>query len=366
MESCQNLLLDAYIQGVDPYGFLASFFKVPSKAMRSMTRGAAGKISVPLMFNGEEIAIPQLCCGATTGNVISKTDVMELTVPKYSEEYTIDDCDLYNAPFGINEYDAAMIADIERIFNYGSMGLIRMGNSHNRAIELQAAQIWQTGSLSLTDQNADQVYTYDFPKEDSNFPTTAKAWDNPLTCDPRADITALVTAIKTNGSCNPDIMIMNSVTFDKFLKADKIRSESDLLRVNNIMIEQDKESPRDGRVLQGTFSAGGSILTIYTYDKTYKDPATGNKTKYINDDKVIILDSSSRFDIVPTHVPRFKSSRNPYSDRMPSTLPLHKIPNGIQVNPWLSGNNRVLHIETYQNTVLIPTALNDYGCLTTA
>lgn len=365
MNTCQNLLLDAYIQGPARFGFLAKYFRIPSAARRNLMRGSAGKITLPIMLDGQEIAIPLTCCDMGNGNTISQTNVLEIAPVRYGETYVIDSCDLDIAPFGVDEYTAASIGDQQRIISKVSIGLERMGASHDRAIELQAAQILQTAVLSLSDLKGNQVYNYEFPKKPENFPTTAATWANPLTCKPIQDIEALVAAIRTNGNCNPDTIIMNSKTYGEFANSVEVKESADLLRVHNIDLKQDPETA-DGRVFKGSLSAGGSTLKIYTYDKSYKDPQTGNITKYVADDKVVILSSESRFDLVPTHVSKFNPPRNDYERMMPRTLPLGEVANAIQVRPWVTQNGQSLHVETWQSCVLIPTAIYDYGCLTTA
>jgi hypothetical protein len=125
----------------------------------------------------------------------------------------------------------------------------------------------------------------------------------------------------------------------------------------------------NGGTYRGTVEIGNYRYDIWTYGGRYKDPQTGNKVQYIADDKVVVRASSGRIDATFGAIPNIGRLLGVQNTNLIPELPgrLSNSSGGMDLftNVWLSNDGEQLFGGVGCRPLLIPTALDTFGCLDT-
>ena len=254
---------------------------------------------------------------------------------------------------------------IERIFSAAR----KTENKIRRAIELQAAQIYQNGMLALTDHKTSPttLHTEDFKPKATHFPTTTGAWDsNPGNIRP--DILALSEIILTDGLSDTNCIITTPKVFEVMLAASGSQNIFDNRRYEMGMIAPTQMGK--GMVRQGYFWIGNYMYEIYTYNARYEDPDGTTKT-YLTEGNLIICDKMARMDATFGMIPNFGRMLDaPHQStnllpELPSRMPGDSMALDLFINSWLSQNGEQFFIGYGSRPLLIPTAIDTFGCIRT-
>ncbi len=350
-------LIKAYIAIAMPTLFLAGFFKSPA-----INYHDSQKVEIDIMRSDEDVAVVlQDLTGAPRLNSDDVYTNKEFTPPIFDEEGTFNSFDLIarspgQDPFEQPDFHANAITKAYRMFR-------KLEAKIRRSIELMAAQVLQTGILTLRDKNGTALYTLNFGPKSSHFPNAGTAWDV-NGADPLADISALCEVIRTDGLVEVDTAIMGRDAFTWFMKNADVRAQLDNRKMENSGIAP--ESRGQGATYQGFFWVGNYRVNIWTYNGRYKDPATGVSTPYINKDKVILLSSTSTeldltFGSIPSIVP-------PDSRVLPFLPP--RLPNSaggmdLSTYAWVTPDGKQLKVSAGTRPLTIPTGIDTFGAIDT-
>ena len=116
---------------------------------------------------------------------------------------------------------------------------------------------------------------------------------------------------------------------------------------------------------QGRVKLGEYWYEMWTYGGRYKDPQSGNKVKYLDDDKVIVRSDDGRLDATFGAIPNFNEMLG--SNRIIPEMPRRFSGRGLDMsaNIWKSNDGDQIFGGVGTRPLLIPTAIDTFGCLDT-
>lgn len=354
-------MIAAYFQRGTILMFLSGFFESPAENFYS-----SEKIEIDIERSDEDIAI--VVQDLSTGHRMNTDDLYtnkEFTAPIFKEAINLNSNDLLKRMPGDDPFMQVNVRAniITRMFKKMS----KIERKIRRSIELQAAQILQTGSVTLTDENGVALYILDFLPKATHFPIAGIAWGSPGATI-AADISALAEVIRNDGLADPDQLLMGIDAFEAFIKDDDIQK-----RYDNRRIDQGTIAPMQmrgsGGAFRGTVEIGNYKYDIWTYGNRYKDPQTGAKIQYLDPGKVVVRASSGRMDATFGFIPNIGRELGLTGTNLVPDLPSRISSEGgsmdLFTNAWISPDGETLFGGVGARPLLIPVAIDTYGCLDT-
>ncbi len=352
-----KVMLKAFEQNADPTMFLSGMFQSPPSNFYD-----SESVEIDIIRSEEDIsiAIQDLSTGARLNSEDIYTN-KEFKAPIHREAGNINAHNLLKRmpgqdPFAAVDFQANAIGRGMRLGR-------KLQRKILRAIEEQASQVMTTGSVTLIDENGVAVYTIDYKPKASHFPTAANAW-NTGTSTILADLNALANVVRTDGLGNVDMITMGEGSFEEFIKDAEVLARMDNRRMSgNGIVPLDRIG--NGGIFRGVIEVGNYKMDIYTHSGRFKHPQTGVSTKFVPDDKVIMRDSAGRMDATFGGIPRIGAP----DPRVPSALTERvRVPGqmlDLQMNGWITQDGSTMVVEAGTRPLLIPTAIDTFGCLDT-
>lgn len=300
-----------------------------------------------------------------TGSNINQTTLFsskDIELPTYAEAVAIAAADLVNRMAGENPFDAATRSYTSRFVTLANEALVEMDNLIARSVEVQAAQILQTGELALPGA---VPFAADFKPKASHFPTAAITWDNVATAVPLDELESLANQIKTDSRRRVVRAIFGRTALQEFLATDQVTERADIARIN--MVNVDPRIDDRGAHRYGVLQFGGYEVEMWHYDDEYEPFAGGANVPFVDADKVILLpDYSARGGLVIASVvvPQIvgPDPRVAQFVSMPTTSELGY---DLVPNVWTDNEGTVVNAGFRTRVVLIPQEMDGFGCLTT-
>lgn len=354
-DTTTKIMLKKYEQGIKPVMFFTGQFN-------NVTFHNSEKVEIDIERDDEDISIA--VTDLSTGGRLNSADVFvnkEFKPPVHKEKAVLNAFDLTKRNAGEDPYK-----DVDFQANAVLRG-VKLGQKLSpkivRAIELQASQILTTGTVSLKDEAANVMYSLSFSPKATHFPTVTTTWGT-AGATPLEDIRALCEVIRDDGLVDADMLIMGQTAYEAFIADESVKPKLDFTRLAGTGIVP-MERLGNGGTYRGTVEIGNYKLDIFTYNGRYKDPQTGNKIKFLADDKVIVRDSMGRMDATFGGIPKVGRP----DPRVPAEMFQRVSIEGsmFDMQHWASilGNNDGLEIEVGTRPLLIPVAIDTFGCLTT-
>lgn len=355
-DASRKKMIEAYIQeDATPRWFLAGFFQTPrrnfhtSETVEFDTQRADEDIAVP---------VPDITVRGRLNEATKYTN-KEFKPPVYKEEVVVSAYDFLKRRPGRNPFDDVdWMAEAAREMRFGMRAL---ENKIRRAVELQAAQVLQTGGLDLQDAASNSIYEIDYKPKTTHFPTAATSWATSTT--KIADLAALCNVIHTDGKSRPQIAIFGSQALSRFLSDSAVLGLLDNRRLDIGSVGQPLVEGNGG-TYHGQISVGQFSLAIWSYDGWYKDPGTESATYYIGADNVLVI-APGRRDLTYGDIPRIVAP-----DPRVAPIVLGRVSNmegGMDLihNAWVTPEGTSVHGAVYSRPLAIPTAIDTFGCLDT-
>ena len=250
---------------------------------------------------------------------------------------------------------------------YRINGLTKIERKIRRSIEVQASQVLQTGVVTLTDINGAALYTLDYKPKATHFPTAGTAWGT-AGDDPVGDINALAEVIRGDGLADPDQLLMGVDAFEAFIKNSDVQKRFDTRRFDLGTIAP-MQMRGNGGSYRGTVEIGNYRYDVWTYGGRYKDPQTGVSTPYLDPSKVVVRASSGRLDATFGAIPNIGALMGTTANQLLPELPgrLSNAAGGMDLftNAWTSQDGEQLFGGVGARPLMIPTAIDTFGCLET-
>lgn len=349
-----KIMLKAYSQSIKPTMFFTGQFN-------NVTFHNSEKVEIDIERDDEDVSIA--VSDLSTGARLNSADVFtnkEFKPPIHKEKAVLNAFDLIKRNAGEDPYK-----DVDFQANAVLRG-VKLGQKLSpkimRSVELQASQILTTGTVSLKDEVANVIYSISFSPKATHFPTVSTSWGT-ASATPIDDLLAVCEAIRDDGLVNADMLVFGQDAYEKFINDDTVKPKLDFTRLAGSGIVP-MQRLGNGGTYRGTVEIGNYKLDMYTYNGRYKDPQTGNKIKFLADDKVIIRDSMGRLDATFGGIPKVGRP----DPRVPSELFQRVTIEGsmFDMQHWASilGNNDGLEVEVGTRPLLIPVAIDTFGCLT--
>lgn len=354
-DTTSKIMLKKYEQGIKPTMFFTGQFN-------NVTFHNSEKVEIDIERDDEDISIA--VADLSTGARLNSADYFtnkEFKPPIHKEKAVLNAFDLIKRNAGEDPYK-----DVDFQANAVLRG-VKLGQKLSpkitRSIELQASQILTTGTVSLADENDGVIYSISYSPKSSHFPTVSASWGT-ASAAPLQDLKSLCEVIRDDGLVDPDMIVMGQDAFENFIADETVKPKLDLTRLAGTGIVPMQRLGNGGQY-RGTVEVGNYKLDIFTYNGRYKDPKTGDKIKFLADDKVIVRDSMGRLDATFGGIPKIGRP----DPRVPAEMFQRVSIDGsmFDMQHWASilGNNDGLEIEVGTRPLLIPVAIDTFGCLTT-
>jgi hypothetical protein len=354
----QMLRLYRQVPNIDKNMALTSFFTTTGEDITN-----ADTVEIDIERTDEHVA--PVLKDISTGSYIVSQDIYtgkNFKPPAYSLKTPFNAYDLFNVDAGMTEYENEDFQTKLRTRTLKSW--VKLTNMIKRGIEIQASQILQSGTVDLPGKDGvTGVYQLDFKPKTTHFPTVSTAWSN-AAADIIGDLDSLGDVIRDDGLVDPEHVIMDALSWRNFIKNTEVLNLIDKRNIYDVAVESDLKS--NGLKSRGFLKIGQYEYQLWTYNGKYKDPATGNKLGYMQDNKVIMTASLSDLDFrkVFAGVPTIIDSDPRFSPFMPSRV---VVPGAFSFKPrvYIDENEETLFTEVKSRPLLIPTSIDRYGCLTT-
>lgn len=353
-------MIAAYLQMAAPTMFLSGMFRSPSQNFHN-----AEEVEIDIVRCDEDIAI--VIEDLTTGYRMNSADLFTnkaFKPPIFKEAVPIDSFDLLkrmpgDSPFDNVEFRSKVIV---KMFN----GMVKVERKIRRAIEEQAAQVLQTGVVTLKNEAGVALYTLDFKPKATHFPTTSNSWDG-AGATIASDIGALGEVIRSDGLSDPNELVMGVDAFEAAITNDDFKA-----RFDNRRIDQGRISPMEQRGQGGSYRGiveiGNYRYDIWTYGGRYKDPETGVSTQYIDPKKVVVKAADGRLDATFGAIPNIGKALGVQNTTLIPELPgrISNEAGGMDLftNMWITADGEQLFGGVGARPLMIPTAIDTYGCIT--
>ena len=288
--------------------------------------------------------------------------------PVFKEAWTVNAWTLLKRQAGDNPFaDAPIRAKLtNRVFR----GAAKVEEKVRRSIEWQAAQVMQTGKIKFSDEVGKVLYELDYQPKASHFPTVSVAWSDTATADPIADLSKIVNVVRKDGKRRPDTVIMGSNAIENFLANKKVLEYFDNRRIDRGTIAPALINGSDSGEYRGTIEVGAYKLDLWTYGDTYTDPQSKETKEYLDPDNVVVRASTGRLDGTFGAVPNIgallgANSRARVLPELPGRL--SDAANGMDLhfNAWLDETGENLFAGVAARPLMVPTAIDTFGCLKT-
>lgn len=355
-------MISAYYQEPEPSAFFSGMFQSRPENIHS-----SESIEIDIIRSEEDVAIAVQ--DLSVGYRHNSTDLYtnkEFTPPIFKESVALNAFDLIKRmpgqdPFKSPDFRANVIA---RMFN----GMSKVQRKIERSIELQASQVMQTGQVTLGDETGSALYALDYKPKASHFPNSGTAWGSATLAQKIADLTSLCDQIREDGLDDPDEIDMGIDAWENLIQTDGfVDKYFDAERANFGQITR-MEKRGGGGIYRGVIELGNYKLDIFTYNGRYKDPQTGVSTKFLDAAKVIVRCSNARLDKSFGAIPNIGAVLGGSSRVIPE-LPsrMSSTANGMDLhtNIWMSANGEQLFGGVGSRPLMIPVAIDKYGCLDT-
>ena len=351
-------MIRAYIEDAMSPMFLSGFFVSPPENFHT-----SETVEIDIERDDRDVAI--VIQDIRAGRRLNESNIYtnkEFKPPIYDEEGVISAYDLIKREPG---QDPFMTVNFQANASVRAFRLYRkLERKVRRAIELQAAQVFQTGALDLQDENGASLYTVSFdPKTAELYPTVSVSWATSATCTPIDDIESLADQILTFGKMEATDVIMGRNAFLNFQKSQQVQTIADNRRFNLVQIDAPETRGAGGK-FHGVLSAGQYRLNIWSYTGRYLDPATGNTEPYVNPDNVIVK-APGRLDLTYGAIPLL---RGPDQRALPFVPPrISDEGTGIDLttNAWFTPDGRHLAVSAGTRPLCVPTAIDTFGTIDT-
>jgi len=350
-------LIDMYVNEATPVPYLTSYFQSPDKNFHT-----SEKVELDVIRDDEEIAIVvQDMTTGTRENEVTYYQTKAFTPPVFDESATIDAFQLMQRNPGEFLYqDPDFNANAAtRSFRVAR----KLENKIRRAVELMAAQVLQSGKLTLSDSAGRALYVLDFGPRTSHFPTVGTAWDQ-ASSDKISDLGALGEVVGRDGRQVPRTLIFGKRAWRRFLADPKV---IELFKAERINIGEIKPQRRaGGGSFKGTLTVDHNDYEMYSYAGTYVDPQTRAIREYVDQDSVIVLSENARLDLTYGAIPLVAAPEGRALAFLPPRISNSDSRLDVTLNAWISPNGKQLKIEVGTRPLTIPTAIDSFGCLKTA
>jgi hypothetical protein len=261
---------------VAPTGFLRSFF--PTQTSLTKT------VSIEVQRGTEKVAVDVIRGTNGNRNEFGLSTQKEYLPPMYWEYFTLSDLAIYDVAIAAND-PSAFANMAQKAAEY----MMLQRDKIERAIELQAAQVLQTGIVTL--KNGDNINYKRKADSIKDINVGGDYW-NTANGDPIKDLQEACEFLRKTGKSQGQTFdfIMGEGAITAFLNNDTVKERADIRNFNLDALRVGLRTSV-GATPIGFVNAGSYICRLWSYPEYY-DNAQGVSTPYIADGNVIALPDS--------------------------------------------------------------------------
>lgn len=342
---------------INKMGFLSSFFKIQPDSFTD-----ADDIEIDIVRSGEQVA--PVVRSLDTGAIVVKQDYYtnkKVKFPVYALKTPVGIAELMKKQPGESAYVTAKVNWLGRL----AAKLVQAFADHTTmmryAMELQASQVLQTGTITLTDENGESVYILDFKPKATHFATVTTAWGTD-TANPITDITTMIDVVRDDSMADVTDVIFGDNSWRNFIKNSEVKEylKSDALALGALNPQiRDK-----GGKCMGYIDIGASRVFMWTYNGRYSTFGSNSKKRFLDNDKVIFIatadaDLRRMFGGIPeAHMDESLKQILPPSVDIGSEY-------AFRPRVWFDNNTETYLGETKCRPLMDPVAIDTFACLTT-
>lgn len=350
-------LIDMYLEEASAPMYLSGFFRSPPQNFHTTE-----EVEMDIQRDDEQVAIvvTDLSVGPRHNEASVYTN-KRFKPPIYDEDGAVSSFDMIRRQPGQNTFaspDYAANAVRQAFAIYRKLEL-----KIRRAVELMAAQVLQTGALTLISQAGASLYTMDFQAKATHLVTAGTPWAvNGTTGDPLSDLAALAVVVRRDGKKEPTKLIFGDSAFQRFMANTSVRTVLDNRRMDIGTLAP--VSRGQGATFQGWIWVGHYRLELWTYDGFYKHQQTGVATPFVATNKVIMLCDGARLDLTFGAIPMIVQ---PDQRALPFLPPRISSASGgidLTTNAWITPDGKQVVVSAGTRPLTIPTAIDTFACLT--
>lgn len=355
-------MIAAYFQEASPTAFFSGMFSARPENFHT-----SEEVEIDIVRSEEDVSI--VIQDLSTGYRMNSQDLYTnkgFKPPIHKEAVPINSFDLIKRMPGQNPFESPDFRAnvITRMFD----GMRKVERKIRRAMELQASQVMQTGVVTLTDSNGVALYTLNYAPKATHFPTAGVSWATATLAQKIADLTNLADVIRGDGLTDPDQVIMGAKVWENLLQTAGFLDRFDARRADiGTIAPMDRQG--SGGIYRGVIELGNYKLDVWTYNGRYKHPQTGVSTPFMAPGKVIVRSSTARFDATFGAIPNIGALLSGGGGQLIPELPSRMSSPGANMdlftNVWMTADGEQLFGGVGARPLLIPTAIDTYGCLTT-
>lgn len=356
----------AFLKGYDEFltfiPFLSSFFVTTP---RDIVLAESVKIDIR---RGTRKIAPVISSISQIGGKLRKSiyTQKEFTPPVVAVSSDFAPGDLTNKAFSMTEYQTAdeqytMQLQTEIMDN---MGEIERQISRNP--EYQASQIFQTGTMTLYDDQGNASFTIDFEPKAAHFPTVGTDWTDPA-ADMNGDIMSLYEVIKKDSGVNARNIVFGKDALKNYMKGNDFDKVFDITRINSGLFDPSERNP-DVNYL-GDLLVGYKKFQCWLYEGEYEDPSASSSDilPFIEADKVLLLPDSGAANVdlrkVWCMVPTITGVDPRFEGLVPSAMVMGD--RQLTTRVWVEGSADTLNVELKARPLCIPVSIDAFGCIDT-
>lgn len=340
-----------------PSGFLSRRFTIKPGGIYY-----GEKVAIDVERYGEQVATVIRKATGPNLNDIDEFTTKEFEPPAYGESFVLDVMSLLTRMAGVDPHTAAYQGYASALVAKMAKGFMLVDDKIMRAVELQASQILQTGTLTLIDKDGDTVYELDFAPKSTHFPTVGAPWTG-VTADGLADLDALAEVIRADGKIDPNRLTFGESALRNFLRLDGVKEALDNRRIE--LGEVAPEMANSGATFYGHIWIGVYRFQMWVYPQSYEDPQTGAVTKYIDTNKVVMDSTETRFDMTSAKVPLPLGPDPRVANLLPGRISSRSAGFDVTPNVFPTPSGKQIMGELESRPLLIPVQIDGFGCLTT-
>lgn len=251
-------------------------------------------------------------------------------------------------PFADNNFQAKLAA---RAIGLGMKNF----RSVVRAMELQAAQVYTTGTITA------KGVTLSFSPKSSHFPTVGTAWSN-AAADMLGDIESLCDQILEDNLQPPDTIVFSAEDWNSAKNNTAFKAMLDNRRIEGSRIGA--QQSRNGAKYHGVMEVGDYVLEMYTYNGRYVSTKGAAKSKYLPANRTVVMTSGAPIQSTFGAIPRVVS-RDSRLAFIPERLTDE---NGfMDMSLWakITGDDDGIMVSAGTRGLVVPKAIDSFGCITT-
>lgn len=274
--------------------------------------------------------------------------------PYFFESFTNEDLAIYDQLFG--KYGEVTDTEIvKEVIKDVTSNYVELKNKIERAYEKQAADMFQTGTISMV--NGDAI---DFKMKSSHKQTLSTKWDN-TTPEIFKSLKTALDQLKTDGAAAVEFdVVMGDLAGQALLDSAEYQKKFGTFPITATQYNLPRYEATTGAVFHNRISVGQYIVNLWTTGDTYTNES-GVDTPFLDPKKVVIIAKSMQAIMTFAAIPRVLTDNGVNQNSQFSQV----LENGKYFLNNFVKNEVSSHIFTIASAgVPVPLTVDHYSCLT--